>query len=122
MKKFYAIAKGHQSGVVVNTWEQCKVLVDGYKGAIFKGFPAHQRDQAEKFAKFGSYGKHTPKKKATKANSNTWDNAKYPCIKRIDYTDTLTGVRYKNRCVMRQGPTITGSRYKPHIGNRLPWE
>jgi hypothetical protein len=120
--KIYAIKKGHQSGVVVDTWEQCKALVDGCKGAIFKGFQAHQEEQAKKFAKHGNYGKHTPKTKAAKTTSSTWDNDKYPCIQRKTYRDPFTGVLYKNRCVMRRGPTTIGKDYKPHIGNSLPWE
>ena len=36
-KKFYAIKNGRKTGIV-NTWEECRVLVEGFKGAEFKGF------------------------------------------------------------------------------------
>ena len=36
--KFYAVKNGRKNNIVVNTWNECKELVDGYKGAIFKSF------------------------------------------------------------------------------------
>jgi ribonuclease HI len=33
---YYAIAKGHTSNIIVNTWDECKQLVHGYKGATYK--------------------------------------------------------------------------------------
>tara|TARA_B100000902_G_C27227165_1_gene872841 strand:+ start:102 stop:995 length:894 start_codon:yes stop_codon:yes gene_type:complete len=37
-KPFYAVAVGKKSGIIVNTWDECKELVTGYKGAIYKKF------------------------------------------------------------------------------------
>lgn len=37
-KKYYAVKKGRQNDVIVESWEECKNLVHGYSGAIFKSF------------------------------------------------------------------------------------
>ena len=36
-KKFYAVKKGRTPGIF-RTWEECRVSVDGYPGAEYKGF------------------------------------------------------------------------------------
>ena len=117
-KKYYAIRHGRQSGIVVKTWAKCQELTTGFAGASFKGFSASQRDEAYKFAK----GKTPAKQRlaATKQRPD-WDEELYPCIERLDFRDTLTGVLYRNRCRRRGGPTVRGDLYKPHIGNSLPW-
>ncbi len=120
IKHFYAVRKGRKSGVVVKSWDECKSLVDGYKGAIYKGFSVWQQEEAEKFAQSGDYGKYTPKVKKEKKPNQHKPN-KYPCIEKADYRDTRTGIFYKNRCIRRQGPRVVGKNYKPHIGNSLPW-
>ena len=38
INRCYAIKKGIKCGVIVDTWDECKLLVDGFSGAIFKGF------------------------------------------------------------------------------------
>jgi ribonuclease HI len=43
---FYAVARGHQIGIF-NTWNECKMNTQGYKGAAFKKFST--RDEAENF-------------------------------------------------------------------------
>jgi ATP-dependent DNA helicase PIF1 len=43
---FYAVARGNNTGIV-NTWDECKVQIDGYKGAVFKKFDT--KEDAEKF-------------------------------------------------------------------------
>ena len=35
-KVYYAVFKGHTSNTIVNTWDECKKLVHGFKGAIYK--------------------------------------------------------------------------------------
>ncbi len=40
-KKFYAIRKGKQTGLFTS-WEQCKPLVQGYPGAVYKSFQTEQ--------------------------------------------------------------------------------
>lgn len=125
IKKYYAIRKGHQSGVVVDSWEQCKVLTDGCKGAVFKGFASYQKEQADQFAKYGVKRNQTPKKKKATPRINETLNQRFnrlsPCIMRKTYTDEFTGELYKNRCVMRKGPTITGENYNPTGDNSIPW-
>ena len=124
-KAYYAVKKGRKSNVIVLTWAECEQLVKGFSGAVFKGFPSHQYEQAIKFAQSGAY-KNQHKKKSRQAAAQTksghsWDNGKYPCIERKSYTDTLTGVFYKNRCVRRQGLNTVGKLYKPHIGTSCPF-
>ena len=36
-KKFYAVRKGHRVGIF-ESWEECKVAVEGFSGAEYKGF------------------------------------------------------------------------------------
>ena len=38
IKRAYAIKIGRKPNVIVNTWDKCKKLVDGFPGAKFKGF------------------------------------------------------------------------------------
>jgi len=124
-KRFYAVRKGHKSNIVVGSWDECRKLVDGFPGAVYKGFADYQHDEAQQFAKHGSYRGQSHKPKPAKKKSppkSTW-GPKYPCIERKDYTDTLTGVHYKNRCVRRgSGIPIRGKNFKPHIGNSVPWK
>ncbi len=52
-QKFYAIAKGYQTGIFTS-WNEAKNLIDGYKGAIYKSFPT--REEAEVWLKNPKYG------------------------------------------------------------------
>lgn len=40
-KKIYAVRKGRTTGIF-QTWADCKAAVDGYTGAVYKGFPTLQ--------------------------------------------------------------------------------
>lgn len=44
--KFYAVRNGRKPGIY-HTWEQCKNMVDGYAGAVYKSFKT--REEAENF-------------------------------------------------------------------------
>lgn len=44
--KFYAVKKGKTPGIYL-TWDECKKMVDGYPGAIYKSFKT--RGEAEAF-------------------------------------------------------------------------
>ena len=120
-KKYYAIRKGRKSGIVVTSWDDCRRLVEGYSGAIFKGFTSWQEKEALQFAKSGDYGEWTPKVKQEKSRKdiNAWDGEKYPCIKRGDYYKN--GVFYKNRCILRQGPRLVGINYIPSEDTGCPF-
>ena len=37
-KKYYAVKKGRKVGIY-QTWNECKAMVDGFSGAIYKSFP-----------------------------------------------------------------------------------
>jgi len=117
IKHYYAVKKGRKSGVVVKSWNECEALVKGFPGAIYKGFSLYQKDQAEKFAKSGSYKNQQIKKKKVIYDSST----KGECLERKSYTDPFTRVFYKDRCVRRYFKTTVGEFYKPHIGNSIPW-
>ena len=118
-KKFYAIRVGRKNNVVVGSWPSCQRLVDGYPGAIFKGFANHQKTEAEAFAQRGQYRSHTKVVKP-KAKKSFWDNDKYPCIARGDYWKN--GKLLINRCVVRRGPTKTGEDYIPSNDRSVPWD
>lgn len=45
-KKFYAVKAGRTPGIY-ETWDECKSMVHGYKGAEYKSFSA--REEAERF-------------------------------------------------------------------------
>ncbi len=47
-KKFYAVAKGRKPGVYDN-WHEAKSQIDGFAGAVYKGFPS--RKEAEEWIK-----------------------------------------------------------------------
>lgn len=50
-KKYYAVAKGKTPGIYL-TWNDCKAQVDGFSGAVYKGFATVQ--EAEEFvARYG---------------------------------------------------------------------
>lgn len=46
VKKYYAVKKGRTPGIYLS-WEDCKKMVSGYAGAVYKGFSS--RKEAEMF-------------------------------------------------------------------------
>ncbi len=44
-KKYYAVKKGRQAGIF-ETWEECRRLVQGYAGAVYKSFESRQQAEA----------------------------------------------------------------------------
>ena len=65
-QKYYAVAVGKRPGIYYS-WEECRAVVDGVKGAVYKSFPS-VREAAAFIADFdgpestGSSGKDTEKK------------------------------------------------------------
>lgn len=51
-KKFYAIAAGHRPGIYTN-WPEAQAQVNGFSGAVYKGFPT--RAEAEAWLAAPSY-------------------------------------------------------------------
>ena len=43
--KFYAVRKGKTPGIYP-TWDACKAMVDGYKGAVYKSFKTKEEAEA----------------------------------------------------------------------------
>lgn len=63
-KKYYAVAKGKTPGIYL-TWNDCKAQVDGFSGAVYKGFATVQ--EAEEFVvKYGGGAAYS----VTKNNSS----------------------------------------------------
>lgn len=46
IKKYYAVKKGHQTGIFDN-WAECSKQVNGYSGAMYKSFES--KDEAENY-------------------------------------------------------------------------
>ena len=116
-KTHYAIRVGKRPMVIVKTWAECSALVTGHPGAIFKGF-----DQEQAALNYLSGSRATKKTKPKpQGKKPTWDQALYPCVERKSYRDGITGIYYKNRCVRRRGPTMTGADYIPTDDNSAPW-
>ena len=44
-KKYYAVKAGKKPGIY-ESWAACKSMVDGYKGAIYKGFMTYEEAKA----------------------------------------------------------------------------
>ena len=44
-KKFYAVKKGRTPGIYLS-WDDCKKMVDGYSGAVYKSFLTLQEAEA----------------------------------------------------------------------------
>ena len=61
---FYVVHKGRKPGIY-STWNECKINVEKYDGAIFKKFTI--KDEAEDFLKNG-FGKNKPKSIIKKEN------------------------------------------------------
>lgn len=117
IKNFYAVRKGRENHVVVNSWAKCLKLVSRYSGAIFKGFK--EKEDAIKFANIPFEAPKpklsTSKKLGVLRNYN------------IDMTGTgrceLRGkFRGKNRCLKRYFSTTTGNQYKPVDSGSIPWD
>lgn len=65
MGKFYAIKNGRKIGIY-SSWDECKKQVDGFKGAIYKGFTSY--DDAKKFV-----GYISDDKSSAEYNENYFD-------------------------------------------------
>jgi hypothetical protein len=119
-KTHYAVRVGKRSNVIVKTWRECSALVTGFPGALFKGF-----DQEQAALNYLAGSRPTKKTKPQKPQKpqqrSFWDQEKYPCIERKSYRDLVTGIYYKNRCVRRRGPTMTGVNYEPSTDDSVPW-
>lgn len=66
-KKYYVVWAGHETGIY-NSWDDCKVAVEGFPGARYKSFSSKQEaieayrgDPAEHIAIFKAIAKHKPK-------------------------------------------------------------
>ena len=63
--KFYAVKKGKVPGVY-KTWAECKAMVDGFSGAVYKSFPTMEEALA-----FADVSGNTYKEKNTDESNNS---------------------------------------------------
>ncbi len=115
--KYYAVKRGRQSGVIVRSWDDCKKLVDGFSGAVYKSFT--NEDVAADWLSEPIRARREPYRKGETLNQRF--NRLNKCVMRKTYTDPFTGELYVNRCVMRKGPTIVGENYVPSNDTSVPW-
>ena len=80
-KNFYAVAAGRQTGIFT-TWEKCKAQVEGFSGAVYKGFPT--KEEAQLFLKAGK-----PSRSCLNFDVNMTENEIH-----ARYKDTKTAVAY----------------------------
>lgn len=64
-KKFYAVKKGFKTGIF-NTWDECKIQVDGFSGAIYKSFSSYE--DASNFIGLNNKNKNKNSKKKDNIN------------------------------------------------------
>lgn len=123
IKKWYAVREGRECAVVVETWDECRALVDGWSKARFRSFDTF--NDAKKFANGEDFPCITPRKREKrdkrKANLIAKKERKFPCLMRKSYYDKKAGKYYKDRCVMRQGPIMVGENYVPNDIEGVPW-
>ncbi len=86
-QKYYAIRKGHQSNLIVRTWDICKTLTDGFGGAKFKAFKTEK--EANDYLQGIDIGK-TPEKLHQYYGQTTGDlfkNSYNPADKSVPWTN-----------------------------------
>ena len=64
--KFYVVWKGRSPGVY-NNWEACKQVIDGFAGALYKGFPDQASAEAAFSQGFSGFGKVENDKRKTES-------------------------------------------------------
>lgn len=63
--KYYAVRTGKKPGVYMK-WEECKVMVHGFPGAVYKSFPT--RAEAEKFVQGDAEGQQSERTESLPEN------------------------------------------------------
>ena len=64
-KKYYAVKKGVQTGIF-ETWEECRRMVHGVAGAVYKSFA--DREEAEQYLNGMAGGQHVLQETAEAGN------------------------------------------------------
>ena len=93
---FYAVAQGKECDKIVNSWDECKELIHGYKGAIYK-----------KFTDLCSAEKFLEDNKNTQVNSKTSVQIKRNARTPNENTDTVI-IYTDGSLVRRQGEIYAG--------------
>ena len=93
---FYAVAQGKECDKIVNSWDECKELIHGYKGAIYK-----------KFTDLCSAEKFLEDNKNTQVNSKTSAQIKRNARTPNENTDTVI-IYTDGSLVRRQGEIYAG--------------
>lgn len=68
--RFYAVVKGRQTGVFNDWFSQVEPLVNGYPGAVFKGFSSHE--QAEDWILFMEKRHESNAETARRGSRKAW--------------------------------------------------
>lgn len=84
--RFYSVANGRSTGVF-RSWEECKSLVDGFKGARFKSFSSEE--EARAFARSAPQQAATPRAyaPAAPASRNSYGGLRSDAIVTREYVD-----------------------------------
>lgn len=77
--KYYAVRTGKKPGVYLK-WEECKAMVHGYPGAVYKSFPT--RAEAEKFVQKDAEGQQSQRRESLPENYAFVDGS-YNATKKI---------------------------------------
>jgi len=106
-KTHYAIRRGRQSMMIVNSWDKCRALVEGFGGAEFMGFTCkeHAEMYLSSYAPAGAGGEFIPP---------TDIRDKFGYFKPRYYSE--------NGCQLAYYGTTIGANYHPSTETGLPWE
>ena len=98
-KKVYAVKKGRSTGLFAS-WEECKAQVDGFAGAIYKGFASMQEAQAWLFGTepmtMASLFDDEPPKKSPAHKKTVLDEAPASELSSADYVVYTDGSCLRN--------------------------
>ena len=119
-KKFYVVWQGVKPGIY-NTWKECKIAINGYKGAQYKSFETLNMAKTAFNGSYNDYkGQKTSKPKLSKEelakygspnnNSISVDAASSgnPGIMEYQGVDTKTGKRLFHQGPFKQGTNNIG--------------
>jgi ribonuclease HI len=92
MRKYYAVAVGRQVGIV-ETWNECRAMVQDYPGARFRSFSAY--NQAEAYLQSQQYLACYPVKRTRDPVESTPIQQRYACNGQLTYiyTDRACQIR-----------------------------
>jgi len=104
VKHYYAVKRGHKLGIF-ESWEECQEAVEGYSGAVYKGFKWREDAVAFLAKKMPNWaGRH---KKPVKPKATNNDG-------KFKYASMRHGKVYKTTYA-------TDPNFEPYSGDLPPW-